>query len=390
MATAKKAAPAAKRQTAEEKVKAAYAAIANVEQANAGGDAEAAATWAAEAARLIKTIPVAQREAVTLALGEVQAAAPAVAEDAAPAGDAEADATESSELVTVADTTDYAAVAGMPELIEAGAAKIAEGAKQFAAGNTLAREIASILVDARVHLIHNGAPDLKAVGNPAKMTSRAMFISALEQSEDRSEDTRTAYEKLQKAVQNVIPDVLVDYVRALDHSPEEVEEHFAAAVAAHPDLTPSEAVFTYHDLPRKGRAELMREARAAKKLIALEEAAAEAERKALAGTFEDKKEGAAVVAALAAVEGERVSFDPEAEDDQDDQGGADDSGDAGDDGDDKGESTPRAFNNLEKITELIEKLTGNAPKVKGDVQRKALRADMQKAADALAALRLTI
>jgi len=394
-----------------EKVKTAYASITGVEQALAAGAVDEAKGHAADAERVIRTLPSEQRPVLRQALKEAKATVPTMATESAEGGGATAaEATvgeavmvtestegeaeggaESSELVTLADTTDYMAVAGMPELVEAGAAKIAEGAVQFAAGNSLAREIATILVDARVHLIYNGAPDLKAVGNPAKMTSRAMFISALDQSQDTSEDTRAAYEKLQKAVQNVIPDVLVDYVRALDNSPEEVAEHFKAATTAYPDLSPSEAVFTYHDLPRKGRAELMREARAARKLAEIETAAALAEAKALAGTFEDKKEGAAVVAALAAVEGERVSFDSDAEDEA--EGNADSAGEDGGEGGgegDGGPSTPRAFTNMEKIAEAIAKLQDNAPKLKNEIQAKALRAEVTAAINALTKVRNTL
>lgn len=229
--------------------------------AEAGEDAERAARLKDDAETLIKSLPTGERNALRKAL------------DTAFKGGVEGG--ESAPATAVAkrepkpdlETKDYSTVEGVTELVGMGAERIREGVAAHAKASSTARSVAEVILDMRLRIHNkNGLPDLKASSQAAKDAAGAMYKAAGEKLDGTDEEIRQAVASMVKATQYQMSDVLVGYVRALDNSPEEFAAHFGAVKEAHPDLKPSEAVFTFYKLSPKSELEKAKERQAAKKL----------------------------------------------------------------------------------------------------------------------------
>ena len=73
-----------------------------------------------------------------------------------------------------------------------------------------------------------------------------MYRRAFEQVEGADEEVEAALELLAHSVRNQMQNVLPEYVRSLDSNPDEARRFFAPALEAHPDLSPTEAVYRHY------------------------------------------------------------------------------------------------------------------------------------------------
>jgi hypothetical protein len=176
-------------------------------------------------------------------------------------------------------TTDYTMTEGVKEIVDKGAALVREGVQLHVKGAQTARAIAGMLLDTRRRIVtKDGVPDLKAHTQAARNASTDMYAAAEKVLAEESGDTEHAkalVRKLSQAVRNQMSDVLVGYVKELDTASEEWAEHYGAVAKAHPELTPSEAVFKFYDINPVSRRELaaQRQAERSTKLAELEAAA---------------------------------------------------------------------------------------------------------------------
>ncbi|MFI6861308.1 hypothetical protein ACIBKZ_15635 [Streptomyces sp. NPDC050421] len=198
--------------------------------------------------------------------------------------DAEA-AKPKAEVATKADTTpslateDYTKVPGLVELVSEGSKLFKEGVAHESEKGARAKRLAQIDLDMRLNILNkDGVPDLHAKSDQAKRASGDLLNGALEGVEKTFENDKL-FKAMQRSKQNAMSDTLVQYVRALDNSPEEFGKYFGKIAEAHPDLSPTEAVFTFYGLPRKSQNELKAEKYAATKAL---EAAAKAAGKTVA------------------------------------------------------------------------------------------------------------
>jgi hypothetical protein len=163
-------------------------------------------------------------------------------------------ATQSSEIVTL-ETKDYREeVADADEIVTAAAHRIGEALVASMKVSDLAKEIAAtkMRIAARIKDKH-GLPDVFLKTAQAKQASRDMYELATKDLPETF-DSSTALAKLIKSVQNQQSDARTKYVRALDENPEEAAL-FTAAIEAHPEAKPSDAVFDFHKVDRKSRQE---------------------------------------------------------------------------------------------------------------------------------------
>ncbi|MDX2590976.1 hypothetical protein PV343_01380 [Streptomyces sp. WI03-4A] len=199
---------------------------------------------------------------------------------------------------------DYTLTEGVKEIVDNGANLVAEGVRLHVKTAQTARQIAESLLDTRRRIITaDGVPDLKSITQASRNASADMYGAAREALAKESGDAEHAKAlvgKIQTAVNNQMSDVLVGYVRALDENPDEFNTHFGKIAEAHPELSPAEAVFTFYDIPRKSKREIMAERQRAKadKLKELEakaeegdEQAAEAAEELKTATVQEKVAG---------------------------------------------------------------------------------------------------
>lgn len=176
-------------------------------------------------------------------------------------------------------TTDYTMTEGVKEIVDKGAALVREGVQLHVKGAQTARSIAGMLLDTRRRIVtKDGVPDLKANTQAARNASSDMYAAAekvLAEESGDSEHAKALVRKLSQAVRNQMSDVLVSYVKELDTATEEWTAHYGKVAAAHPDLTPAEAVFKFYDINPISRRELaaQRQAERSSKLAELEAAA---------------------------------------------------------------------------------------------------------------------
>jgi hypothetical protein len=178
-------------------------------------------------------------------------------------------------------TTDYTLTEGVKELVDAGAAKVHEGVMLHVKTAQTARSIAGMLLDARRRIVtKEGVPDLKATTQASRNASSDMYGAAETRLAEESGDADHAKDlvkRLGQAVRNQMSDVLVEYIKELDTdgAKEEWAQHYGKVAAAHPELTPSEAVFKFYGINPVSRRELAaaRQAERSGRLAELEAAA---------------------------------------------------------------------------------------------------------------------
>ena len=189
---------------------------------------------------------------------------------------ASADAIEPTSVVRPSEDP-YAPYEGVRELIDLGAKTAREGAKHGKALVNVAERLAEINLDMRLRIINpdTGLPDLTAAKGVARNAARDLYTKAQADMDEDDADTKEAYEALKRAARNYMTDKITNYMRALDENESEVRRYFPAALEirdqADGEMPLSEAVYRLYEekgisLPRRTRAELMREQRQRKKL----------------------------------------------------------------------------------------------------------------------------
>jgi len=169
----------------------------------------------------------------------------------------------------VAEHDAVMAIEGMPDLIAAGAERIAEGVRLHIKASATAMDLARIGLDMWRRIPNkDGNPDLPGDSDRAKKASGMLKTAAAEAlreaySEDEGFDVSEALEKLWRSVTAYRSDVRAEYLRGLDGDSEEAEverQRFANLLADKPDDVPvSKWVADAYGLSLKGQAEIKRE-----------------------------------------------------------------------------------------------------------------------------------
>jgi hypothetical protein len=236
--------------------------------AEAGEDQEGAQALKDEAESLIGTLPVGDRNDLRKVLdvafkGGSDVPTEAKAKPAAKKTVAKKVAAPKPDL----ETKDYKTAEGVSELVTMGAEKIREGVTAHQKASTTAHEVAAVILDMRLRIKNkSGVPDLKAQSQAARDAAGDMYKAAGSKLDGTDEEVRDAVASMVKATQYRMSDLLVNWVRALDNSPEEYAKLFGAVKEAHPDMTPAEAVFKFYNLSNKSALEREKERQAAKRL----------------------------------------------------------------------------------------------------------------------------
>ncbi|MDT0267970.1 hypothetical protein RM844_16950 [Streptomyces sp. DSM 44915] len=156
----------------------------------------------------------------------------------------------------------------MATLVKVGAGHVNDAIRGRVTGN---QKIAQVLLDMRTRIKDkDGDLDLRCHTDEAKKRSVEMYAlvgdAIKAKGGDHAADLLAEMKSIQRGVQTAMTTVVVEYIRSLDASPAEFVK-FERAREEFPELSPSEAVWSYYEkvgkpLPRKTRAELAREKRA--------------------------------------------------------------------------------------------------------------------------------
>lgn len=220
----------------------------------------------AEADEKIRQLPTAKRTALRKTLR----AARAMAEKAATAKPEPEPAEASTEVVK--NTDDPMTWDNVPQLINAGAQMMREGAKFAQELQSRGTGVASVLLTIRQNMIdpETGLPDLVYRMKATRNAAGKVYAEALEGVSEDAVEYREAHEALQVATRNKASDVLVEWLRGYDRDSEEsmrlLAEVFPGAVKlldADEELTPEAAIRKLYaaknvELPVRGRTEAMR------------------------------------------------------------------------------------------------------------------------------------
>jgi hypothetical protein len=156
-----------------------------------------------------------------------------------------------------AEPVDYSVYAGVTELINDGAARVAEGVNLHLKTSDLAKDVAKIMLDIWSRIPNkDGNPDIMGDSHAAKEAARAMYAKAGE-GFTQDLDTEEALAKLQRSVQSKRSDVRAQYLRSLDEDADE-RAKFAKLLesAQGEDVKPSELVAKAYDTSLIGHGEL--------------------------------------------------------------------------------------------------------------------------------------
>lgn len=260
----------------------------------------------------------------------------ALAADLAKASDGE---------IVTRETLDYTEDAELVALRDQTVKAWAKGIRHEIAGDELALQIAVLETETVVRLKDkNGHPDWDRKSKGAKSLKQDTLNLLAKRVGRLDQDQATpAVKKLMNGVTNRRRDALVLHVRGLDEKPELARELWGTALEAHPELSPSEAVFAWAGMPSLTRAE-----------------AAKARRALGKGATNDA-----------------VNGDPASKGDPEDDGDAD-NGDGASTEDDNGlEHTPRILTNLRVLEEEADKALNNWSKIKDDHTRAAARTKLK-------------
>ncbi|MFI8830559.1 hypothetical protein ACIGPN_05975 [Streptomyces afghaniensis] len=166
------------------------------------------------------------------------------------------------EAAPVKEYTDFE---GVPELVNMGAEKVAEGVRLHIKTSTTAKEIAEVILDMWRRIPNkDGFPDITGTSDPAKKASSALYKAAGEALQGEDEfDVERAVKALIRSVQTQRTDVRAKYLRSLDEDSPEAEEerqHFAKLLESKPEGTPvSEFIANHYGVSLKGELEKARE-----------------------------------------------------------------------------------------------------------------------------------
>jgi hypothetical protein len=170
----------------------------------------------------------------------------------------------STEVATL--PKDFTEIAGVNPLVDQAAAKVREAAATaYGAG----KEIARMLLDIRLNIPKDGVPDLQADLDQSKKASTAVYERVTkdlpEEGTDEAADViRSGVDSVKKAAQNAMVDVRVEYLRALDHSPEEAARF--VKIVKDKEGKPSELVAKHFGITLQTRAEIAKANREKKAL----------------------------------------------------------------------------------------------------------------------------
>jgi hypothetical protein len=211
----------------------------------------------AETDGLIAQLPAKERNALRQ---EMKAAGQAAPKEAPAASTELATAAVGAEIVVPTREVDALVAKGSEMVRDLAASKFKGG-----------REIANIIFDIRTRITKDGVPDLNADLDASKKKSAEVYDSVTENLPEEGTDAnadgvRAEIASIRKSAQNAMNDVRVEYIRALDHSPEEAAK-FAKLTEAKADAKPSEVVAAYFDVTLLTRAEIAKAAREAKKAL---------------------------------------------------------------------------------------------------------------------------
>ncbi|QAY26947.1 hypothetical protein SEA_SHAWTY_22 [Streptomyces phage Shawty] len=187
-----------------------------------------------------------------------------------PEGDAPAAEVAVRRAADVAE--DFNAIQGVPELIKDGVKLFSEGVSLGLKLGNVGEKVAHTMLAMRQKITNpdTGLPDLMADRKTTKNAAAEVYAQAKKAVADDDVDRHAALNSLQRATQNKMSDVLVDWVRSFD-GPDREESlavgrelfgaDFAKDVAD--DAPLSEAVYALYadkgvELPRYGRTELAR------------------------------------------------------------------------------------------------------------------------------------
>jgi hypothetical protein len=177
----------------------------------------------------------------------------------------------STEVATL--PKDFTEIAGVNPLVDQAAAKVREAAATaYGAG----KEIARMLLDIRLNIPKDGVPDLQADLDQSKKASTAVYTRVTEglpaEGTDEAADViRAGVDSVKKSAQNAMVDVRVEYLRALDHSPEEAKR-FSKLIDAAKEVdgkkpSASEVVAKHFGITLQTRAEIAKANREKKALV---------------------------------------------------------------------------------------------------------------------------
>lgn len=197
-----------------------------------------------------------------------------------------------------AEAADYAKFEGVKDRVNAGVGLVADGAKLIVAQAQTARQAAEMLLDAQRRITtENGVPDLLCKTPPALAARKDMYDGArkiLTAESGEAEHSDSLVKKFGTAVRNQMSDVLRGYIRSLDSESgrEEYAQFFGKVAEIHPELAPSEAIFTFYDIPKLSKRELINAKNAEKReaIAALEAKAEDGDNEAAEAVEELKAE----------------------------------------------------------------------------------------------------
>ncbi|MCX5153710.1 hypothetical protein OG914_06755 [Streptomyces sp. NBC_00291] len=171
----------------------------------------------------------------------------------------------------------------LDEGVQAAREAVALGTKMADFAKTVSR----VQLAMRKKILHDGLPDLLLISYKGREESGRIYKLVAQELDPADVTKRDSLKALMRGVQNQNAEVLVSYLRGLDADKEaglkEVEELYPDAAKAYlkaaakateeKPASLTEAVYTLYakkgiELPRKGRAELARETRAAAKALA--------------------------------------------------------------------------------------------------------------------------
>jgi hypothetical protein len=196
-----------------------------------------------------------------------------------------------SGTVVEPDDQGYKDVEGVTALMAEAQRKLKSGITHGVKAAAVAEDVSKTILNLRLKFEYEGLPDLMSVGKRPKNAVTDLFREIKNGIPEDDLNARAAFASLQKAQQNKMSDVLVEYIRAMDTpesweafaslfpgAAEDVQAARELKEAGAEDITeertlPSETLYALYEsrgitLPRKGRTELMREDRAAKALTA--------------------------------------------------------------------------------------------------------------------------
>ncbi len=194
------------------------------------GDQEGAEELAKETREAIKKAPSGRRTALREALAEALKAPAAV------------------EGVPTKESLVFDTIPGGEALKADILDAVGEGLRASAALDSPARRLARLRLEFGLRLKNKyGDPDIQMTSQRAKgLRDDVLRAAGLFEA---SEEQRNVFDRLWDSVNWHSRPTKIEYVKGLDDHPEEAAK-FRAALEAYPDLSPSEAVFTFHKVPR--------------------------------------------------------------------------------------------------------------------------------------------